>query len=42
MRSGRNSPWCQAAIFGARVKPAAATHAPAQDLKRLAAHDLDD
>jgi len=38
----RYSPWCQAAIFGARVKPAAATHAPAQDLKRLAAHDLDD
>lgn len=38
----RYSPWCQAAIFGARVKPAAATHAPAKDLKRLAAHDLDD
>jgi hypothetical protein len=30
------------AIFGARVKPAAATHATVQDLKRLAAHDLDD
>ena len=38
----RYSPWCQQAIFGARIKPAAATHATAQDLKRLAAHDLDD
>ena len=36
----RYSPWCQAAIFGARVKPAPATAAPY--LKRLAAHDLDD
>jgi len=36
----RYSPWCQAAIFGARPIPSGAK--PAQDLKRLAAHDLDD
>lgn len=36
----RYSAWCQQAIFGARTKPTHATHA--QDIKRLAAHDLDD
>ena len=41
-KADRAASWCQQAIFGARVKPAVVTHAPAQDLKRLAAHDLDD
>lgn len=36
----RRAGWCQQAIFGARVRPVATT--PAPDLKRLAAHDLDD
>ncbi len=36
----RYSPWCQQAIFGARVRPLPTT--PAADIKRLAAHDLDD
>lgn len=39
-RPARYSAWCQQAIFGARIKPAHAT--TAQDIKRLAAHDLDD
>lgn len=40
-RASRYSPWCQAAIFGARIKPPPAG-APAADLKRRAAHDIDD
>ena len=36
----RYSPWCQQAIFGARVRPVPTTLAA--DIKRLAAHDLDD
>ena len=39
-RQSRYAPWCQAAIFGHRIKPAQAGHAA--DCKRLAAHDLDD
>jgi len=39
-RKARYHPWCQAAIFGARPIPTGAK--PATDLKRLAAHDLDD
>ena len=40
-RKARYQPWCQDAIFGAR--PASPRHLLAQrDLKRLAAHDLDD
>lgn len=37
----RYAPWCQHAIFGARPVPASAKP-PSIDLKRLAAHDLDD
>ena len=36
----RRAGWCQAAIFGARPIPMGAK--PAPDLKRRAAHDLDD
>ena len=40
-RKARYQPWCQDAIFGAR--PASPRHLLAtRDLKRLAAHDLDD
>jgi hypothetical protein len=39
-RKASYHPWCQAAIFGARPIPAGAR--PSIDLKRLAAHDLDD
>ncbi len=40
-RKARSQPWCQDAIFGARS--ASTRHLLAQrDLKRLAAHDLDD
>ncbi len=40
-RKARYQPWCQDAIFGAR--PASPRHLlAARDLKRLAAHDLDD
>ena len=37
----RYAGWCQHAIFGARPIPAGAKPPPI-DLKRLAAHDLDD
>jgi len=39
-RASRYSPWCQAAIFGARTRPLPPL--PATDNKRRAAHDLDD